>query len=289
MTWKDPKKSAKVFGISLAVLIALKYLNIVNLFFKLSSFVLAVSGVAEYLGRLVTGTGFASKFKPAPCSHLNTFVKENIPKYESSVAALEAHLLDIVYSKNIETTLKLSGLSFVLYKITSWFSLFQLLFVGLVSAFTLPVIYVNYEKEIKEYQHKVVGISKEKYNEVYKQVGTQIEPHVKKVQDALSPYTAHITKYLPKNRTAGSTVGAEYSKDEPSVASKPSSSSAATAPTATASGASVHSTTAASKLPSVPSASLKETVQKAAEDSHIADNVEFNDLKQAIKEDKIVS
>ena len=51
-------------------------------------------------------------------------------------------------SHDIETTLKAAGISYILYKLTSWFSLYTLIFIFVVLIFTVPVIYKTYKKEI---------------------------------------------------------------------------------------------------------------------------------------------
>lgn len=268
LTWKNPQKTAKVFGASLATLFAIRYLNIINIFFRIAFITLFVSGAGEYVGKLVTGNGFASRFRPAQYSKLSSYASQLAPKLEQAVSALEAQLQSIVFAADIEKTLKFAALSYVLYKITSLVSLYTVVVSSLILAFTAPAAYVTYQKEIHEAKDKYFTLAKSKAAE-YKDIASEkSKPYVSQVNSTLSPYTSKFNGYLPKNRTAGSTIG----EHTPSGASKSTTSGASDPTVGTTTGSSAHSTTA---LPKVPTS-----------DPVSAQSVDIDDLKQSIKQDK---
>ena len=85
-----------------------------------------VAAAAEYAGKLVTGQGFVTKYKPAAKSYAKQFNSEVLPQVARCSEKFEEQIQKVIYAHDIEVTLKAAGLSYVLYKITSWFSLYTL-------------------------------------------------------------------------------------------------------------------------------------------------------------------
>ncbi|GMM38716.1 Rtn1 protein [Saccharomycopsis crataegensis] len=268
LSWKNPQQTAKVFGASIAAILTLKYVNLINLFFRVAFITLFVSGAAEYAGKLVTGTGLATRFKPKKeCTCLKDFVSEYSPKLAPQVAKLQHDIEAIVFASDVEKTLKTAGACYALYKITSWFSLYTLLVTSTIAAFTLPVAYVTYEKEIHEAKEKYYSLAKSKAGEYKDLAHEHAKPYIAQAQEHISPYTSKVAGYLPKNRTAGSTVGASPVPAKPAAAAA----APAPAPTATTTGSNLHTTTA---MPKVPSA------------EPISSNIDIDDLRSSIQKDK---
>lgn len=261
LTWKDPQKTAKVFGISIATLLSLKYVNLINLFFRFAFITLFASAAAEYVGKVVTGTGFASRFRPAQANRLSKLASEYSPKFQSCAANFEKDVVGITFSADIEKTLKIAALSFVLYKITSWFSLYTILLSSLILTFTVPAVYVTYQKEIHQISEKYLSLAKSKAAE-YKDIAIkESKPYISQVNAKLAPVTDKIGAYFPKNRTAGTTVGAS-----------PVPQHTEPVPVATSSGSNIHTTTALPKAPTSEPLS--------------AQHIDVGELKQAIKQNK---
>lgn len=145
----------------------------------------------------------------------------------------------IVYAQDIESTLKAAGISYILYKVTSWFSLFTLITVAVILVFTVPAIYLKYRKEIDAAVAQYSELAKEKTSEFTKAAQDKAAPHLENLANKTGPVGAFIKKNLPK-RTAGSTVGGPTSTDS----------------TEEITGA---STTGASKFPEVPTDSLNDS------------------------------
>ncbi|CCH42489.1 hypothetical protein BN7_2034 [Wickerhamomyces ciferrii] len=206
LTWKDPVKTGKVFGSLVFSLIVLKSVNLLSLFFRLGSIALISSAIAEYAGKLVTGTGFVTRYRP---SYNKTFSKKTsnfLESFTKDLPALEEEGQKLLYSFDIENTLKASGLFYILYKITSWLSLYKLIFTATVLTFTLPAIYENYQDEINEAVVKFSAIAREKAGEYGQLAQEKATPYLKQADEKLGPVSKFIkSKY--QVRTASTSVG----------------------------------------------------------------------------------
>lgn len=268
LTWKEPVKTGKVFGGLVAALIFLKSVNVLSLFFRLASLVLAVSATAEYGGKLILGQGLVTKFRPAKLSTsfssratgcLETFTKE--------LPALESEGQELLYSVNIENTLKSAGLFYILYKITSWVSLYSLVFTSVVLAFTLPFVYEKYQDEINAGLKQATDIANEKYQETSKIVSEKAAPYLKQADEKLGPVSDFIkSKY--QVRTASTTVA----EDEKATAFTSSSEASAT------------KSTLESKTSAFPDAPTTEPLKAAVEE--IKESVNVDDLKNDLLKNK---
>lgn len=256
LTWSDPKKSGMALGSILSALLLVKYVNLLSLFFYLSTFALIASGLAEYSGRLVTGTGFVTKFKPQTKTIVSDTIEYFAPHVVTVSKKIELKIQSLYTSVDVETTLRASVLSFVLYKLTSSISLWTLLFVSTLLAFTVPPVYLANKELVDEHVSKLLKLGKEKSAEYCKLAEEKLGPNLEKAKKAAEPVFKLIESKLPI-RTAGSTVSE----------STPVSS---TEPTASTTSSTVHESSTIKKVP-VPATEPTE--------------VDFNQLGEELKKE----
>ena len=194
------------FLVPLFCLIVLKTVNLFNIFFHLAYIGLLISAAAEYSGKLITGKGFLANFKPTGKLYAKRFNDEVLPELANFNVHLEESFNKIVYSHDIETTLKAAGISYILYKLTSWFSLYTLIFIFVVLIFTVPVIYKTYKKEIDAAVADITKTIKTKSAEFTEKAHKAAGPHIDTLIKKTGPIGSFIQSKLPV-RTAGSTVG----------------------------------------------------------------------------------
>ena len=198
LTWKNPVYTGKVLGLTLGGLILFKSIDLVRIFFKISYITLLFSAGAEYIGKVFTGQGFVSNFyKNYSTSFAKPINKHLLPLIGELNVAIEHHLNYIVYARNVETTLKFAGISYIFYQLTSVVSLFALTIISIILLFAIPPAYLANKKQVDAF----VG----KYTACFKQ---QVGKGVDQLHDALkqTPVGPYLQKFAPK-RTAGSTVG----------------------------------------------------------------------------------
>lgn len=173
-----------------------------------------------------------------------------MPEVAKFTEKLEEQIQKIIYAHDIETTLKAAGVSYVLYKVTSWFSLYTLLFAAVVLTFTLPAVYVHNKKEIDAAVAQYTKIAKDKASELTASAQKKAGPHFDAFVKKTGPLGSFVSLKIPV-RTAGSTVGSETrSYKEPTSAT----------------------TTGASKFPEVPASaddSILDEFDDAADTSKV--------------------
>lgn len=219
LSWKDPIASAKVSGSILGGLLVYRYTDFVSWFFYLSAIVLAASALAEYVGKVATGEGFISRFKPAQTTHIGDFLEAHAQIFAKAFKDAEIKLQNLFTSVNIETTLKAAIVSYVLYQLTSFLSVWTIAFTTTVLAFTLPAAYASNKELVDSSVKQYSELAKSKSLSAYKSIKTQAEPHLKKVEEKIAPLTDFIKSKIPV-RTAGSTVESTPSVEKPPKATE---------------------------------------------------------------------
>lgn len=169
-----------------------------------------VAAGAEYAGKLVTGQGLVTKYKPSSKAFASKFNEQVLPTVADFNTKLEARINNIVFAHDIEATLKAAGLSYILYKLTSWFSLYTLLLTSVILTFTVPAGYQANKKEIDAAVHKYSACARARATNLTKQAQTAAAPHLDNLAKKTGPVGDFIAARIP-TRTAGSTVGSSPS------------------------------------------------------------------------------
>lgn len=269
LTWKDPIKSGQVFGGIVFALISIKTINLINVIFRLGAVTLFVAAAAEYAGKLTTGVGFVTRFRPE-------YQKSDIPaKYASHVATvlekLQLESQKILYAKDIEVTLKSAGICYFMYKLTALISLWSLAFLSVITAFTVPALYEKYQKEIDTAVADYSKLAKEKALDVQKQAYEKAGPMLEQAESKMGPVGAFIRSKVPV-RTASSTVDSPVSspaveKTPLEFSSKPADTTTAKPIVAETVRSSDQGLADVSNLPSVPTSVQKE-VETGLKEAH---------------------
>lgn len=274
LTWKDPKKSAITLGSILTFLVLIKWVNLVALFFRLSTFILLISGVAEYVGKFLTGTGFVTKFKPQPKACIGETADYYAPHVVTILKKIELQTQSLYTAVDVETTLRTGVLAFFLYKLTSAFSLWTLAFTSAVLAFTVPPVYLANKEVIDKNILKGVQLGKAKASEAYKTAEVKFGPQLEKAKSAVAPAWKLIESKLPV-RTAGTTVGSPSSSEAAASSATTSSSAPHFSSETTASTSAAKKAPKVSKVPSAPASAA------SAEEAE----VDFNSLGEKLKQE----
>lgn len=245
LTWKNPVETGKVLASIVVVLVVLKTVNVIPVFFYTLAGSLALSAVVEYVSVLVTGTGIVSKYRPTKATFGPCF-KENVLPQLASAVNLGEHIVQVtVFSVDPVATLKTAGVAYILYKVTSWFSIFTIVATSVALAFSVPYIYSTYQKEIDSAVTEYSSLAQDKADEYYKLAHKKAAPYANQFVEKTGPVGSFVKAKFP-TRTAGSTVN---SSKYPAAASSASATSTTTSAT----------TTGASKFPDVPESQLKST------------------------------
>lgn len=205
LTWTDPRKSAITLGSILSALLLIKYVNLTALFFRLSTFVLLGSALAEYAGKVVTGTGFVTQFKPATMNCVGNWAEYYAPHAVTILKKVELQAQQLYTATSVQNTVRAGFASFFLYKLTSAFSLWTIAFVSTILAFTAPPIYLANKELIDANVAKAAKVAQDKVVEYKGCACKKLGPHIEKAKKVADPLFKMIESKLPV-RTAGTTV-----------------------------------------------------------------------------------
>lgn len=233
LTWSDPRKSAITLGSILSALLLVKYVNLTALFFRISTFVLLGSAIAEYAGKVITGTGFVTQFKPATKNCIGNWAEFYAPHAVTILKKVELEGQKLYTAASVQCTVRAGFASFFLYKLTSTFSLWTLTFVSTILAFIAPPIYLANKELIDANVENGVKIAQAKTLELRNCACQKLSPHLEKAKKVADPLFKLIESKLPV-RTAGTTVeSSEPVVPEKSTASTTSASVHQSAPVKT--------------------------------------------------------
>lgn len=194
---------------------------------------------------MTTGTGFVTKFKPTVKSCAKEFNECALPVIADFNLKFEAEWQKIVFAKDVGTTLKAAGIAYIVYKITSIFSMFSLAMSFVILAFTGPVTYNTNAEQIDAAVSQYYNCAKSKASELRCCACKTISPYIEKISKQGGPVGAFIASKLP-TRTAGSTVGDSRATTYGTAADEPA----------------FATTTGASKFPEVPTSNLNAATTK---------------------------
>lgn len=274
ITWQDPAKTGKVFGSIVLTLLAFKVGNPINWFFHIAYIGLIIAAIAEYAGKLINGQGFVSKYKPPAHKNIAPRLKNEVfPALADAIGKGEDKFLRVVYAQDFECTLRAAAMLYLWYKLTSWFSLFTLIFIAVVGVFTVPAFYVRNKKEIDAVVSQYYRLIKNKTAEATSDIRKQVQPHLDNLAKKSGPLGNFVQLKFP-TRTAGSTVGNNTASSygtgaDAHVGASSGVSKSSTSATSRAAPASSSSSTSASQFPSVPKSSLDPSAGSTYASSHV--------------------
>lgn len=141
LLWKNPIETGKYFGLSLLVLLILKKVNLITFFLRVLYTVIFTTGAIEFVSKVVLGQGIVSKYGLKQCPNVVGCLRPRIEDLLNHLPAYQARLRTLVFAEEPKQNLKAGVVLYFLHKFFSWFSVWTIVFLGVISAFTLPLIY----------------------------------------------------------------------------------------------------------------------------------------------------
>lgn len=206
--WSNPVATGKVFITLIFGLILIK-VNFVSIAFHALYIALLISAGVEHASKLITGQGFVTKYLSKPISHSETFKQSVLPAIGDVFEAAEAYVHKVLFAQDIDATLKAAGVSYILFKLTSWFSVYSIVFATVLLAFSFPPFYQRNQKEIDAVIAHYSKIAKDKTSEYTAVACKKVSPHIEALAKKSGPLGSFLQSKFP-TRTAGSTVNSQH-------------------------------------------------------------------------------
>lgn len=134
-----------------------------------------------------TNDGIISRYKINCDDYKDCFTKTMVPSMNQFFLCLFKSIEKVFLVEDLKCSLKASGVLYILYKLTSWFSIASLLFFFIIMIFTLPFGYTQYKKEIDSCITTICCSMKNVFFQQKSLVQKKLEPYVNKFAKKVKP------------------------------------------------------------------------------------------------------
>lgn len=189
LTWSDPVHSGTVLLQILATLFIVRYGNLLRLFLRVTYWAIAVTGIVEFLTRQIhqSDQGMVSSYGPSRYINVSHVT---IEKFASRAARYVNECLNELNKIFDAEDLSLSLVAFFatvfMYILTAYVSVSALLFIATIAAFTIPRLYLQFQKEVDQVIDIIQKELHKHYSNAHSQAKAAAGPHLEKVQKQVS-------------------------------------------------------------------------------------------------------
>lgn len=254
LLWKNPVETGKYFFGSLVALLILKKVNLLTFLLRVLYTVFLTTGTVEFVSKLVLGQGLVTKYGIKECPNTVGFLKPHIDEFLKQLPVKQAKMRGLVFAHVPKSTFKAAAVAFALHRFFSWFSVWTILFAADILAFSLPVVYKTYQKEIDAHVETCCAQAKKECDKYSKIACDKVRPHLEK----LGP----LAKLCQSSSAAPEATSAKLAADVPLETSAASA------------------TTTGADLPSVPAAAASATQEFNVDELANEIKQSTNSLKQ---------
>jgi len=159
----------------------LKKVNLLTFLLRVLYTVFLTTGTLEFASKLILGQGIVTKYGIKDCPNTVGFIKPYVDELLKQLPIKQAKMRMLVFAYVPKNTFKAAGVAFALHRFFSWFSVWTILFAADILAFTVPIIYKTYQKEIDaqlECACKTLKKESDKYSQL---VCEKVRPHLEKL------------------------------------------------------------------------------------------------------------
>lgn len=190
LLWKNPIETGKIFGAILLALLVLRNVNFITFFLRLFYTIFFITGSIEFGTQLFLGQGLITKYGIKDCPNTVGFLKPRIDALLKQLPVKQAKMRGLVFAHSPKNTFKAAGITWLLHKFFSYFSVSTVLILSVISAFTLPIIYNNNRTTIDSALNHGVGVAHKHGKVVGGLVRQKADPLIKKMGPISSKFTS---------------------------------------------------------------------------------------------------
>ncbi|CAL9731295.1 hypothetical protein MOUN0_L05534 [Monosporozyma unispora] len=211
LLWKNPIETGKYFFGSILTLLILKKVNLITFFLKLFYTIFLTTGTIEFLSKAFLGQGLITKYGIKECPNTVAIIKPYFDEFLKNLPVKQAKFRMLVFAQVPKNTFKAALIAFALHKLFSWFSVWTILFVSVLAMFTLPIVYVTYQKEIDSMLNCACTTIKTKSNQICNQICNKVEPTIKKI----GPLNTLLNNYKQKQGISNDSTTTKLAAEVP--------------------------------------------------------------------------
>ncbi|AMD20990.1 HEL291Cp [Eremothecium sinecaudum] len=206
LLWKNPLETGKVFGGLVVALLILKKVNLVTFFLRVLYTTLFASSTIEFVSKVVLGQGLVTKYGVKECPNLPGMLRPKMEEFLKQLPYYQSQMRQLLFAASPQHSFKAAGVLYILHKLISTVRLWPLLMIGVVSTFSLPLVYKTYQREIDSAVEHGVKTAKTKSAEFQQIASEKASPYVKQVEEKLGPISQYLSPKSPSSSNAASAV-----------------------------------------------------------------------------------
>ncbi|QLG73989.1 hypothetical protein HG535_0F05010 [Zygotorulaspora mrakii] len=204
LLWKNPIETGKVFGGLLVGLLVLKTVNLITFFLKVFYTTLFISGSIEFVSKIILGKGLVTKYGLKDCPNVVGMIKPSVDHMFKVFPVYQAKFRKLVFAYQPKNNFKAAVILFVLHRFFSWFSVWTIAFIGVISTFTVPLIYSMYKKEIDTAVDNGIKVAKVKTDEFTQLASEKTKPYLETLDSKLGPVSGFVKSQYHNANTVSS-------------------------------------------------------------------------------------
>ncbi|QLQ81927.1 hypothetical protein HG537_0G01810 [Torulaspora globosa] len=236
LLWKNPVETGKVFGGLLVGLLIVKKVNLITFFLRVLYTVVFITGSLEFVTKLLLGQGLVSAYGPKECPNTVGILRPQIDKVLLKLPVLQAKMRKLMFAYQPKNNFKAAVVLFFLHKFFSWFSVWTIAFVGVIGAFTVPLVYSIFQTEIDSAVDSGIRVAKTKTGEFSSMASEKTKPYLESLDSKLGPVSKFVkSQYHQANTVTPQSTTSKMAAEvplEPEQRSQGHSSSSAAFPAA---------------------------------------------------------
>ncbi|OEL38591.1 Reticulon-like protein B8 [Dichanthelium oligosanthes] len=172
LLWRNKKISSSVLGVATLVWIILEWLD--YHFLTIVSFVLVLGMAVQF-----AWATFAGMLNRSPSNVPRVELPEELFETVGKAAGAQVNkvlgmLQDISCGRDLKRFLIVIGALFAAAIIGSWCNFLTVIYIGFMSAHTLPVLYEKYQDQVDDFLYSMLGLLQNQYQKLDKSVLSRV-------------------------------------------------------------------------------------------------------------------
>ncbi|KAI3328336.1 Reticulon-domain-containing protein [Ustulina deusta] len=152
LSWNNPRASAIAYAGVVTLIFAVRYLDIIRYFFKLTYMALAITVLAEVTGKAILGHGLASQLRPRKYYTISRETLDGaIGDIHELVNFFVIEAQRILFAENVPASVAAAASAFLSYFLAKIVPYWGLALIGTTVLFLAPLIYTTNQELIDQY------------------------------------------------------------------------------------------------------------------------------------------
>ncbi|KAI1818454.1 Reticulon-domain-containing protein [Poronia punctata] len=203
LSWNNPRASAIAYASTVALILAIRYLDVVRYFFKLTWMVLGVTVLAEVSGKAVLGNGLSSQLRPRKYYTLSRDTLDTmIGDVHELVNFFVIEAQRVLFAENVAASTAVAVSAFLSYYLAKIVPYWGLALIGATVVFFAPLIYITNQELIDHYMAEASDILNSQSKQLREVASKSTSQATEITKQYMGDYTAKAQTLLHRGGSA---------------------------------------------------------------------------------------